>query len=179
MAESRAHRAPKRRQRERRAVQSHFPLTLSEVGFQPSRRRRSATESITSPTPSDHVLSTLSLSELVTMRTPGREGDIADTGGDGACSPAGRAQPCELMGALHLVRPITLTYTPWLQRRPHLPGGEPCTTGIMERYRERISTFFAGLANALGAKQRPLSKSLGPPGPQTCRSTSSRISSSG
>jgi hypothetical protein len=44
------------------------------------------------------------------------------------------------------------------------------------------STFFAMLANSLGAKQRPaivpLSESLGPPGPQTSHSTSSRISSS-
>lgn len=67
VSESRAHRAPKRRKRERRAVQSRFPLNLSEVGFQPSRRSRSAVESIMSPTPSDHVLYTLSLSELGTM----------------------------------------------------------------------------------------------------------------
>ena len=44
------------------------------------------------------------------------------------------------------------------------------------------STFFANLTNSLGAKQRPeivpLSGSLGPPGPQTCHSTSLRISSS-
>jgi hypothetical protein len=55
-------------------------------------------------------------------------------------------------------------------------------TGIMYHHRETTSTFFAMLASSLGAKQRsaivPLSESLGPPGPQTCHSTSSRISSS-
>ena len=51
----------------------------------------------------------------------------------------------------------------------------------MDRYRGKTSTFFSKLANGLGTRLRPaivpLSKSLGPPGPQTCHSTSSRISS--
>ena len=52
----------------------------------------------------------------------------------------------------------------------------------MDRYRGKTLTFFSKLANGLGTKQRPaivpLSKSpVGPPGPQTCHSTSSRISS--
>jgi hypothetical protein len=56
-------------------------------------------------------------------------------------------------------------------------------TGTTDYYREMTSTFFAMmLANGLGAKQCPaivpLSESLGPPGPQTCHSRSSRISSS-
>jgi hypothetical protein len=97
--------------------------------------------------------------------------------------PPGGAQACELMRALYPVRlTINVKCTLWLQRHPHLPGGEARTTGITDRYREMTSTFFAKLANSLGAKQRPaivpLSESLGPPGPQTCHSTSSRISSS-
>ena len=56
-------------------------------------------------------------------------------------------------------------------------AGEHCATGIMDRYRAKTSTFFSGLANALGVTRRPLSKSLGPPGPQTCRSMCPRINS--
>jgi hypothetical protein len=48
----------------------------------------------------------------------------------------------------------------------------------MDRYRGKTSTFFSKLANGLGTKLRaaivPLSGSLGPPGPQTCLSMSSR-----
>jgi hypothetical protein len=96
--------------------------------------------------------------------------------------PPGGAPACELMRALYPVRlTINVKCTLWLQRHPHLPAGEPCTIGITDRYREMTSTFFAKLANSLGAKQRPaivpLSESLGPPGPQTSHSTSSRISS--
>jgi hypothetical protein len=58
----------------------------------------------------------------------------------------------------------------------HLPGGEPRTTVIMDRYRAKTSTFFSKLANGLRAKQRPLSESLGPPGPQTSLGTGSHIS---
>ena len=47
----------------------------------------------------------------------------------------------------------------------------------MDCYRKKSSTLFAKLANSLGVKRRPLSESLGPPGPQTSRSTCSRISS--
>jgi hypothetical protein len=46
----------------------------------------------------------------------------------------------------------------------------------MDRYSGKTSTLFLKLANSRRAKQRPLSESLGPPGPQTCHSTSSRIS---
>jgi hypothetical protein len=53
--------------------------------------------------------------------------------------------------------------------------------GIMDHYRGKTSAFFSKLADGLGTEQRPtfvpLSESLGPPGPQTCHSTSSRISS--
>ena len=47
----------------------------------------------------------------------------------------------------------------------------------MDRYPGKTSTLFSKLSNSRGAKQRPLSESLGPPGPQTCHSTSSRTSS--
>jgi hypothetical protein len=51
----------------------------------------------------------------------------------------------------------------------------------MDHYRGKTSAFFSKLADGLGTEQRPtfvpLSESLGPPGPQTCHSTSSRISS--
>ena len=71
----------------------------------------------------------------------------------------------------------TLKRTPWLQQRPHLRGSERCPTEIMDRYRGKTSTFLSKLATGLGAKRRLLSESLGPPGPQTCRSTCSRIGS--
>jgi hypothetical protein len=47
----------------------------------------------------------------------------------------------------------------------------------MDRYRGKTSTLFSKLANSLCAKQHPLSESLGPPGPQTCHSTCSRVGS--
>jgi hypothetical protein len=83
----------------------------------------------------------------------------------------GGAQTRELTRALYPVRRSLL------QQSPHLPGGEHCATGIMDRYRADTLTFFATLADSLGVKQRPLSESLGPPGPQTSHSTSSRIDS--
>jgi len=53
----------------------------------------------------------------------------------------------------------------------------------MDRYREKASTFFTGLANGLSREQRPatvpLPKSLGPPAHQTSASMSSCASSSG
>jgi hypothetical protein len=45
------------------------------------------------------------------------------------------------------------------------------------RYRGKSSTFLSKLATGLGAKQLLFSESLGPPGPQTCRSKCSHISS--
>ena len=72
---------------------------------------------------------------------------------------------------------ITSTYTPWLKQRPHPPGGEHLTAGIMDYHPGNTSTLFSKLLTSRRAKQRPLSESLGPPGPQTCHSTSSRINS--
>ena len=66
--------------------------------------------------------------------------------------------------------------SPWLQQRPHLPAVELCTTGIIDRYRGKTSTFSKP-ANDLGAGRHALSDSLGPPVPLTSHCTSSRTDS--
>jgi hypothetical protein len=81
----------------------------------------------------------------------------------------GGAQTRDLTRALYPVRRSPL------QRYPHLQGGEQCSTGIMDRYRANPLTYFATLAGSFRVRQRPLSESLGPPGPQTSHSTSSHI----
>jgi hypothetical protein len=101
-------------------------------------------------------------------------------GGNEAFQPAQRSlagvriDACSVSGTT-----ITSTCTPWLEQHPHLPGSEDCTPGIMhiDHRPGKTSTLFSKLSTSRRAKQRPLSESLGPPGPQTCHSTSSRISS--